>query len=251
MNWSVLDALETKHSAINAILVVELDSLRVVMANTLALEYFARRDNNISLQRTLGADTNLKDLFQSVQDDLGEKLETVMEDATLERNIGDELECDLTFTYASPEKKHVFLKIHPNFDNRPYYLEKFIESRPRPAFTLNLNANLSINHGNAKFFQAFACNKTSMKLRYKNYFGNLLAEEFRSEYEALIFGGVNRAPYGRLEIPVQTAQGESLWFYYDTLRLRKLEEDFHNNLFCLLVNKEDTHEDLNNPFHNY
>lgn len=244
MNWKVLDALETKHSAVNGIMVVEIANHSVVMANSLALQYFAGRNDVISLQKTLGRETNLDELFQSVEDDLGENLVTVMEDAVLEGKTGEELDCNISFTYANPDKKHFFVKVRPNIDNRPYFLGKFIESRKHPAFSLNLNANLTINHGNELFYRAFACNKTSMKLRYKNYFGNLLAEDLRQDYEGKIHAAVEESPMGKLEIPVQTAQGETLYFYYDSRRLRQVESDYRNNLFCLLVGKDAKHADL-------
>lgn len=248
MNWTVLDALNTKHNAINAIMVVELSTRRVVMSNALADEYFFSHNDVISLQKLFGRDTDLEDLFQSVAEAVDAENIAIVDDVTAEGKTGDDLDCRITFTYATPSKKFLFMKVHPVINNRPYYLEKFIETRKRPCFTLSLEENLTVNHGNPAFYKAFACNKTSMKLRYKNYFGNLLAEEFRQEYEALIFQAVDRSPQGRLEIPVQTAQGEALWFYYDTLRLRQVEEDFHKNLFCLLVRKEETHETLTNPF---
>ncbi|MFI3254203.1 MAG: hypothetical protein R3Y63_07660 [Eubacteriales bacterium] len=250
MNWKVLDALDTKHSAINALLIVELESRRVVMANTLALKYFAGQDDQISLQKTLGRDINLQDLFLSVQEDLSHNVVTLMEDSVVEGKTGDDLECDISFTYATPEKKHIFMKIHPIINNKPYYLENFIATRKRPAFALNIHENLTVTHGNPLFYKAFACNKTSMKLRYKNYFGNLLSEENRQDYEAQIFAALDQAPMGKLDIPVQTAFGETLYFYYDTLRLRQVEDDFRNNLFCLLVGKDDNNETLTTPFDN-
>lgn len=248
MDWKVLDAIETKYSAINALLVVEIEQRRVILANSVALQYFSIRENEISLQKLLGRDMNLEELFQSVAEGLEETLEMVMENIEVENRDGEIYSSHISFTYATPMKNYLFVKIHPNFDNRPYYLEKFIETRSRPAFSLNTNENLTINHGNHKFFQAFACNKASMKLRYKNYFGNLLAEELRQEYEGMIFESLKTNPVAKLDIPVKTAQGETLFFYYDSLRLRQVEEDYKNNLFCLLVAENETQEDLSNPF---
>lgn len=250
MDWKVLDALETQHNAVNAILVVEIALRRVVMANALAIQYFAVRGDEISLQKTLGRERDLSDLFSSVEEDLQVNVVSLLENTEVESTEGESLDCHITFTYATPEKKHVFIKIHPIIDNRPYYLEKFIESRKRPAFSLNINENLTVNHGNHLFYQAFACNKTSMKLRYKSYFGNLLSEERRHDYEGMIYAAIKENPVGKLDIPVQTANGETLFFYYDSLRLRQVEDDFNNNLFCLLVHDSDSLEDLTNPFDN-
>lgn len=251
MNWSNIDAFETAHAnGINAIMVVDIDSKRVVMSNGLALQYFSKQDDVISLQSILGRDTNMQDFFSSIVEDLSENLHAVKEETTVfDRDDEDKL-VDLVFTYATPAKQHLFMKVHPILDNKPYYLEKFIETRSRPAFTLNLNKKLTVNYGNPKFYQCFACNKTSMKLRYKNLFGNLLADEFRTDYEALIFEAVKEKPSGRLDIPVQTALGEVLWFYYDTTRLKQVEPDPLNNVFCLLVSKDESTEELNNPFDN-
>lgn len=251
MNWSNIDAFETTHAkGINAIMVVDISSKRVVMSNGLSLEYFSQKDDVISLQKILGRDTDLANFFSAITDELSRNLHAVKEAHSVQDKEGEDIFCNLVFTYATPAKQHVFMKVHPILDNKPYYLERFIETRSRPSFTLNINENLTVNHGNAKFYQCFACNKTSMKLRYKNLFSNLLADEFRNDYEELILEGVKKNPMGRLEVPVQTALGEVLWFYYDTTRLRQVESDPMNNLFCLLVSKDDSPEDLNNPFDN-
>lgn len=251
MNWSNIDAFETTHAkGINAIMVVDISSRRVVMSNGLALEYFSQKDDVISLQKILGRNTDVTNFFSTITEELSDNLHAVKEAQTVQDKDEEDMLCNLVFTYATPAKQHVFMKIHPILDNKPYYLEKFIETRSRPAFTLNINEKLTVNHGNPKFYQCFACNKTSMKLRYKNSFGNLLADEFRKDYEDLIYEEVKKNPMGRLDIPVQTALGEVLWFYYDTTRLRQVESDPMNNLFCLLVSKDDSTEDLNNPFDN-
>lgn len=248
MNWKDLDALESKPASTNAIMVVEVQSRRVIMSNEQSLTFFGRNDGVISLQRTLGLETDLSDLFRSVVEDLEENVHTVLEDTTVVLNDEEEMECNIVFTFATPEKKHLFMKVHPIVDNRPYYMEKFIESRKRPAFTLNVNENLTVNCGNENFYKCFACNKTSMKLRYKNYFGNLLAEEMRRDYEEMIHAAVKSQTSGILDVPVQTALGEVLYFYFDATRLKQVTDDPSVNLFCLLVPKDITEADLKDPF---
>lgn len=250
MDWNNLDSLQKTYNAINAIIVVDIETRRAVMANDLALQYFSEKDDIISMQTVLGRDINIEAMFADIVTDLETNLHSVRENTTTVGAMGDDLECDLVFTYATPDKKQLFMKVHPIIDNKPYYLEKFIETRSRPAFTLNVHENLTVNFGNEKFYKSFACNKTSMKLRYKNYFGNLLAEELRQDYEATIHSAIKDQECARLDIPVQTAMGEVLWFYFDKKRLRQVESDPNNNLFCLLVSKDDTTEDLNNPFDN-
>lgn len=250
MDWKMLDALENKSNGINAIMVVDIKARRVIMATDLALEYFGNRDNVISLQRTLGLESDIEKILATVVEELEDKQVSTLSDSLVVDKTGEEIECEIAFTFATPEKEQLFMKIHPILNNRPYYLEKFIESRKRPAFTLNLNENLTVNLGSPAFYKCFACNKTSMKLRYKNYFGNLLSVEMRQDYESIIHAAVQEQPFGKLDIPVQTAMGEVLYFYFDTRRLKQVEEDFNNNLFCLLVSKEDTDEDLTNPFDN-
>lgn len=250
MDWKVLDALDITANAINALMVVDIESRRVLMSNALGMEYFSRKDNLISLQSTLGIDTDVGELFQSVTEALEDNLQTSLDGTSVVLKDGEELDCNIVFTFATPEKKHLFMKVHPLVDNKPYYLEKFVESRRRPAFTLNVSENLTVNHGNPGFYKCFACNKTSMKLRYKNYFGNLLAEDMRQDYEAKIYEAIKEQPSGILDIPVQTALGEVLYFYFDTERLKQVESDSNRNLFCLLVSKDDTEADLCNPFEN-
>lgn len=248
MNWSSLDALESKYSAINGIIVIDVETRRVVMANTLSLRYFGDETEEISVQRTLGRDKDIQALFQQVQEELEKNLVYVIENTTVTGIDGEELLCDISFTFANPGKKFLFMTIHPNVDNKPYYMKKFIDSRSRPAFLLNVEDKPVVNHGNAQFFKSFACNKTSMKLRYKNVFASLLAEDMRHDYEKIIMDSVRQAPYGKIDVPVQTAQGETLYFYYDSQRLHQVVEDYRQNLFCLLVKQDEEHDMLLDPF---
>lgn len=248
MNLAMLDILDKNTNAVNAILAIDLSSLKVVRQNALATEYFHQKDGGTHLKRLLGKDTKVSEFMQGVQEELGTQEKAVISDTTVTGKTGEELECHITFSYISDDNTHLFMKIHPIIDNKPYYLERFIHTRSRPAFTLNVNDNLSITQANEVFYKSFACNEESLKIIYRNLFVNLLAQDSRQDYEKQILDAVEEHDYSIVQIPIKTARGEVLWLYFNKKKLKQITEEGHQILFCLLVAQDDSIAEINFPF---
>lgn len=249
MNLSMLDILNQNANAVNAILAVDIEKQTVVGENQLAKEYFSAKEGATDFVRLLGPATNSDEFVRKVREALKRRDKVQITGAHVMGKTGEKLECDMTFSYITPENTHVFMKIRPKIDNKPYYLEKFIETRRRPAFTLNLHEDLTINYGNEAFFQAFACTKDTMKSKYNSLFANLLSQESKDQDVKTIRQAVEDQSSGILdEVSLQTARGDRLWFYYNKNKLKQVENDSKRNLFCLLVDSEATLEELEDPF---
>lgn len=249
MNLSMLQVLETNSNAINAILAVDLSTKKVVGENLLAHKYFIQKDGVSDFVRMLGPATNSYEFVRKIREALKHREKVQITGAHVMGKTGEKLECDMTFSFITPEQTHVFMKIKPKIDNKPYYLEKFIETRKRPAFTLNLHDDVKINYGNQAFFRSFACTKETMESKYDNLFGNLLGADSRSEDLEALRKAVKEGNSGILdEVSLQTARGERVWLYFNKNKLKQVESDCNNNLFCLLVGSETTLEELEDPF---
>lgn len=250
MNLAMIDLLDTKSNAVNAIMAIDLETKKVVRQNQLSADYFYQREGATDLKKLFGEDTDKDEFIQGVLVELEDNDKAVISGTTVQGKTGDEVECHLTFSYLNDEYSHLLLKVHPIIDNKPYYMEKFIETRTRPAFTLNVKDNLSINQANDVFYKSFACNEESLKIIYRNMFVNLLAQDSRQDYEKQILDAIDENHYAIVEIPIKTARGETLWLYFNKRKLRPVEDKENPSLFCLLVSREDTLADIDNPFDN-
>lgn len=245
MNLEVLKVLE---KSVNAIMAVEVANLKVVSDNRMAREMFTEKDVPIRLSTLFMSSGKAEEVMSEVLVDL-ESLDKVrVWDTEVMGGDGEKIACDMEFSYVNDSKTHLFLKVRPILDNKTFYLEKFIETRKRPAFTMSRTGDFIIGMGNASFYRAFACNEESLRIRYHGEFALFLQEAGREDDLAKMRNAISRNPSGILDIPIQTAYGDTLWFYYDTKKLRQLEKEDHSLMFCLLVSKTDTIENLDDPF---
>lgn len=249
MNLSMLNTLEKSVNSINAIVALELATKKVVAENQLAQEYFASIQGATDFVRLLGPATNSDEFVRKIKEALKRREKVQITGAHVMGKTGERLECDMTFSYITPEHTHVFMKVRPKIDNKPYYMEKFVETRRRPAFTLNFHDDVKVNYGNEIFFQSFACTKETMGSKYNNLFSNLLSTHSREEDLATLRRAVREGTSGILDdVSLQTARGDRLWVYFNKNKLKQVEPDTYKNLFCLLVDSETTEEELENPF---
>ncbi len=251
MNLAMLDLLDgSATNAVNTILAVDVAGKKVVRQTPLATEFFHQQDGHTSLKRLLGKERSLDDFLGEATSLLDTTPKYVISDTTVVGKTGEELDCHITCSYITDEKKHLFLKIRPIIDNRPYYLQRFIHTRSRPAFTLDVKDNLSITVANDVFYKSFACNEESLKIIYRNLFVNLLAQDSRKDYEKQILEAVEEHEAFIVEIPIKTARGETKWLYFNKTKLKQVSEEGNPCLFCLLVDPEETIEELDRPFVN-
>lgn len=245
MNLEVLKVLE---KSVNAIMAIEVPSLKVISDNRVARELFSVKSSPIDLSSLFFSAENAKEIMSGVY----EKLKTTQKHRIWDTEVMDSdherIPCDVEFSYVNDDKTHMFLKVRPVLDNKTYYLEKFIETRKRPAFTMSPTGEFIVKLGNESFYKSFACNKETIRTRYNGEFVRFLHEDNRKEEEQKIRDAIAEKPHGILDIPIQTAYGDTMWLYYDTKKLKQLEKEIDSLMFCLLVKKTDKVEDLIDPF---
>lgn len=245
MNLEVLKVLE---KSVNAIMAIEVATLQVISDNRVARELFSVKGNAINLSSLFFSKENASEIMEGVCEKLKEKPKHRIWDTEVMGSEREKIPCDVEFSYVNDDKTHMFLKVRPVLDNKTYYLEKFIETRKRPAFTMSPTGEFIVKLGNESFYKSFACNKETIRTRYQGQFVRFLNEDDRKVDEQKIRDAIAKKPNGILDIPIQTAYGDTMWLYYDTQKLKQLEKEIDSLMFCLLVKKTDTVEDLIDPF---
>lgn len=228
----------------NAILTIELDKNILAAGNQLAQNYFGKGGDSFDFSLLLGDSPNASAYVHNLQEQLEGKFTAIVKDTTVKTNDGQELPCDLIFDYLTPDHSVIILRICPHWDQKGFILDKFINSRKHPAFTLDVHQDLRIIRGNKLFYSAFACTEESLLEKYDNQFASMLSEDTWEEDATQIHEALQGDSCGILEIRIQTARGENLYFYYNKEKLKLIQDDWNNNLFCMLVDESYTLEDL-------
>lgn len=242
MNFHLLSALK---DSTNAIVALEISTASIVAGNRLAKVFFGQEDGSYKLDKLMGDAESKQAFIQEIRDKLATDSEASIEDTIVYGVNGEKIGCDLTFGYVTKEEHHIFVRVRPSNDNKALLLENFIRTRKRPTFTLNVYENFRINLANEEFYKSMACSKDTLLKYYDNQFLNLLDESSRDDYEATIFRALIENPTDILNVPVHTSFGRTLYFYYDMQKLSLVESDWNANLYCALVRKGETLEELN------
>lgn len=245
MNLKMLEALE---NSLSAILAIELKSEKIISENKRARELLSENQKDIDLSVLFFTKVNKNNVFNSMYSSLQHEDKYRIWETEVQGAGQIKIECDVEFSFVTDAKTHVFLKIRPFVDHKSFYLENFIETRKRPAFTMNRVGEYIIGIGNEKFYRAFACNKESIVTKYNSEFKQFLNQEGRSETLEEIRETMSKNSHGIIDVPIQTARGETLYLFYDTKKLRQVEKEAGTLVFCLLVSKTDTVEELTDPF---
>ncbi len=241
---TMLTALE--HST-SAFLAIELKTLKIVSQNSVATNLFSSPSSPINLGRLLGGRTSPGKFIAELKENLATTDKFHIDDTTAVNYKGEEFECDIEYGYITYCNQYVYLKVRPVTDTKQYYLEKFIETRTRPAFTLDMKNNMKVTYGNDAFFRCFACDKVSIQLKYESLFERLLAEDGREDYVRDIKTAVAEKSVASLNVPVKTARGDTLYVYFNKEKLKQVDPE-GKHLFCFLATDGDTLEDLDDPF---
>ncbi len=244
MNLKMLEALE---NSLNAIVAIELRSEKVVSENKRARDLLSIKGKPIDLEQLFFSTSKKNHTINAAYAALQREDKYRIWDTEVRGSGKENVKCDIEFSFVNDSKTHFFLKVRPIVDNKTYYLEKFIETRKRPAFTLN-RRDLKVGIGNDSFYRSFACNSESIKTKYNSEFVRFLQEEGRAETEQQIKTTMAEHNRGIIDIPIHTARNETLFFYYDLKKLKQVEIEADSLIFCLLVEKTDTIEDLDDPF---
>lgn len=242
----ILELLDTEAPSGNAIFLIETESASVLGGNRQANDMFAQRPNDFNLKKILKNAYSVHYLIE-----LAEELLAEQDIATLKNieiiTLKDEIfSCNLDLLYATENQEGLLIIVKIQEDRRPHYLKLLLDKNNRPAFLLHCGDDLIVRGGNDLFYKSFACTRENIQEKYQNRFELFLSEEERLNYVAHIYNTLQQESHGILNVPLRTARGEVLYFYFSKKAIKHLVED--TSVFCLLVGQNETLEQVECPY---
>lgn len=245
----MLDLLDEVAPSGNPIFLFETETGMLLGANQKAERLFLSSQNIYSLEAIFGNSLSLNGFIEAVSQELQTEDEIKIDDVEAVTTEGVVLPCSLVFCSFDEGKKGMLLIVKLQIDRRPEFTDNLLSRSKRPAFLLDYNEEeLTIRQGNQKFYQAFACTADNIEEKYESRFENLLSEDDRHRYATLVSLSLEVESSGILDIPIQTARGDRLLFYYSKRVIKPLIDRGDHCAYCLLVENGETLQAVENPF---
>ncbi|MFI3255064.1 MAG: hypothetical protein R3Y63_12140 [Eubacteriales bacterium] len=247
----ILEILDREAPSGNAIFLFEVDTGKVLGGNLEANDLFSTKHNVFDLKKIFGDSLPMESLMQRITIKLDEQKITSIDDVEVVCKKNEVHRCSLDFTYLTDERKGIIMIVKIKEDFRGIFLEMLLSNSKRPAFLLEYATDdLVIRNGNDTFYQAFVCTRDNIEEKYESRLENLLSEEDRERYMSDILTGIQGGSSGILQVPLRTARGETLLFYYSKKLIKPLIDEEDKCLFCLLVGTGETQEEVECPYDN-
>ncbi|MFI3254136.1 MAG: hypothetical protein R3Y63_07325 [Eubacteriales bacterium] len=219
-----------------------------VAGNTIANDLFAEYTNKFDFFKIFNKEMSIQ-IFMILENFTGDK---VIEDCYVTTQKRDLLPCSVEFTYGKDTKEAILMIVKIKEDHRAHYLNILLNHMKKPAFMMEcagvLEVDLVIHSANELFYEAFACTKDTIGQKYQNHFQEMIHAQGRAEYITDITQAVQRSGSGIIDVPVQTSNGDKMVLYFSHTIAKPLLEENDSRIFCLLVNPEDTIEEIECPF---
>lgn len=243
----ILELLDREVPSGNPIFMIKTEQKQLIGGNEKANQLFSTEKNVFDLEKLF--EESFSALLTEAISQLKEG-QTVFtaEDLSLKNVHGEKMCVHLEFTYATNDGAGIILIMKIQEDRRPHYIEMLLKKNKHPAFMVEYGENLMIRQGNDAFYHAFICTEENIEEKYQNRFENFLPEDERDEYVSDIFQALSKLESGIVDIPIQTAHRDNLFFYFSKNILKNLLEEGEKCIFCLLVEQDEKIEDIEYPY---
>lgn len=243
----ILEILDTEAPSGNSIFLIETATSTILGGNRQANDLFAWRENVFDLPAIVKNVFTVSYIVEQAQLLLAQQDIASLDDIEVVTLKGEILKCSVDLIYATEQGEGLLLILKIKEDRRPHYLKMILDKNKRPAFLLRYGDDLLVRDGNDLFFKSFACTRDNIQEKYQNNFELFLSEEERIHYVADIYQHIQQENKGILEVPLRTARGDTLFFYFSKDAIKHLVDDEHC-AFCLLVDQEETLEEIECPY---
>ncbi|MFI3250666.1 MAG: hypothetical protein R3Y07_06860 [Eubacteriales bacterium] len=234
-------------TATKSIMVFNIRSSQIEASNSIAKDYFKRSGDEVVFSDLFEFKEEGRNALRLAMNSLTSRDEVILTNRMVVTKEGMQLKSDIKFMYLTPERDQLLITIKPEIDNRRYYLERFIDSRRRPALTYDIN-NLKVDYANILFYRAFACDKVRIVTMYDSRLTNFMREDYRADFENTIKDSVHSIDSMLLDIPFSTSNGKTLNLYYNTKTLKDVTERDSGLIYFCLAEKHESVKALCDPF---
>lgn len=237
----------SEKTATKSILVLNVRSGLVEGSNSIAKEYFLKRGDEVVYEDLFEYIDEGRNIMRLAMGSLESREEITMTNREIITKDKVRVKADLKFMYITPEKNYLLIVIKPEIDNKRYYLERFVDTRRRPAFTYNIN-DLTIDYANNLFHRAFATDKVRLVKVHNSKLTNFMSEDYRADFNNTIRDSVNSISSMIIDIPFSTATGKHLSLFYNTETLKGVSERNSGIVYFCMVERGENLKDVSDPF---
>ncbi|MFI3253620.1 MAG: hypothetical protein R3Y63_04660 [Eubacteriales bacterium] len=221
-----------------------------VAGNTIANDLFAEYTNKFDFFKIFTKEMGIQ-IFMILENFTGYK---VLDDCFITTQKRETLPCSLEFIYGKDSKESILLIVKIKEDQRSHFLNIFLNHMKRPAFMMECvgttEVDFLIRSANELFYTAFATSKETFGQEYDNHFQNIIHAQEKDDYMNNVIQTVQNSVSGIINVPVQTANGDNKVLYFSHKTAKPLLDKDDNRIFCLLVDPEDTLEEIECTFTN-
>lgn len=244
----LLHLLDKEAKSGNPIFLLHGKTGTILAGNQKANELFASQTGNFNLDKMFGkfVAMQMNEAVKRIANEIQVRISDI-EATTEEKKV---LQCNLDFSYATDTRESILMIVKIKEDYRPFFLDTLLKKSKRPTFFMELGEHLTIRNGNDLFYQAFACTRENIGVKYENHFDNFLSKDDREDYVSDIVQAISEKNSAIVDVPLRTARGETLYFYFSKSAVKFLCDRKKPYVYCQLVQQDETLKSVENPFDN-
>lgn len=236
-------ALEMLDRSTSAFVVFHKETKEVMSENQKARDLFYNDHGEFDVNEVFGSAEVVVSIIAEVESKLAEVELLTIPEVEVKLNTGKKLVSDLEFSYISGDRIYVYLKFTPKNDKKVSLLKTLIEKYTDPVVVVNKDEDLSISYGNSLFYSDCGCTEDNFEGRYGSTLKDLFLPEKQELFMGIIWRTMRGKKSGYIKTPLQLANGEERWLYYDMDKLRVMDSEL--KIYCQLMKEmEESVEEL-------
>lgn len=244
----ILELLDSELNTENSIFILDGATASCFGGNAKANEHFANNPDQFDFSTIFYEENPLAPLLKQATEALESQERFEVAEQILFSKEKEKYNCNLEFTFVNDSRQAILMVVKIQEDQRPHYIKLLLDRSKRPAFLIEPGEHFQIRAANEAFYKSFACTEKTIQAKYGGNFVNFLPEEGREEYISDIRQSLHRSNSAIVDVPLQTAFGEDLLFYFSKDEIKDLLEEGEECYYCLLVGPKETLEEVEYPY---
>lgn len=236
---SVLEEVQRYHHALemldrntSAFVVFHKNTHEVMSENQKARDLFYNDHGEFDVNEVFGSPEAVAEIIAKVKGSLAETELVTIPLVEVTQNTGKKMFSDLEFSYISDDHIYVYLKFTPKNDKKVTLLKTLIEKYDAPVVVVNKDEDLSISYANSLFYSDCGCTEDNFEGRYGSTLKDLFLPEKQELFMGIIWRTMRGKESGYIQTPVQLANGEERWIYFDMYKLKVMDSEL--KIYCQL-----------------
>lgn len=229
-------ALEMLDKSTSAFVVFHKVTHEVMSENKRARDLFYNESGQLDVNFTFGSHENVRTIIATLEEGLKVSNTMTISDTEVYHNNGKVHSYDLEFSYISDDRIYVYLKFVPKNDKKMVLLKTLMEKYKDPVLVVEKDEDLTISYANTLFYQDCGCTEDNFEDRYGSTLKDLFLPEKQELFMGIIWRTMRTKTSGYVKTPLQLANGELRWLYYDMFKMKMMDSD--KKIYCQLMTQD-------------